>query len=48
MPATHDPLSLITEFLREESGGPFIEYVLIGSLIAVVGGLFFMVLNKTN
>lgn len=31
----------LIEFLKEESGAPLIEYVLIASLIAVVFGLFF-------
>ena len=48
MSMTYDPLNLVIEFLKEESGAPFIEYALIGSLIAVVGGLFFLVFNKTN
>ena len=48
MPTTFDPLTLVIEFLKEESAAPLIEYALIGSLIAVVTGLFFMVLNKTS
>ena len=48
MPTTSDPLTLVIEFLKEESAAPLIEYAFIGSLIAVVSGLFFMVLNKTN
>ncbi len=48
MPKTPDPLNLVVEFLKEESGAPFIEYVLIASLIAVVGGLFYIALNKAS
>ena len=39
------PLILL-KFLKEESGAPLIEYVLIGSLITVVSWLFIMALNK--
>ena len=45
---TFNPLNLVIEFLKDESAAPLIEYALIASLIAVVGGLFFMVLNKTS
>ena len=33
-------------FMKEESGAPLIEYVLIGSLVAAVLGLFLLALNK--
>ena len=35
-----------SNFLKDESGATFIEFVLIGSLIAAVLGLFLLVLNK--
>ncbi len=34
------------DFLREESGAPFIEHVLLSSLIAVVCALFILALSK--
>lgn len=46
MPVTSDPLNLVIRFLKEESAAPLIEYALIGSLIAVVAGLFVMAFNK--
>lgn len=33
-------------FLKDESGAPLIEYALIASLIAVVGGLFLLAIVK--
>ena len=33
-------------FLNDESGAPLIEYALIASLIAVVGGLFLLAIVK--
>ena len=39
---------MLVEFLKEEAGAPLIEYALIGSLIAVVAGLFLMALSKNN
>ena len=48
MPVTSDPLNLVIRFLKEESAAPLIEYALIGSLIAVVAGLFVMALNKNR
>lgn len=42
-----DYVSLVLfKFLKEESGAPLIEYVLIASLITVVSWLFIMALNK--
>lgn len=41
-----DVLHTIINFLKEESGAPLIEYVLIGSLIAAVAGLFLIALSK--
>lgn len=41
-----DVLHGVINFLEEESGAPFIEYVLIGSLIAVVFGLFLLAYSK--
>ena len=41
-----DVLRTIIKFLKEESGAPHIEYILTGSLIAVVFGLFLLVINK--
>jgi Flp pilus assembly pilin Flp len=37
---------ILIEFLKEESGAPLIEYVLIASLAAAVCGLFLMAFNK--
>ena len=41
-----DVLHTIVKFLKEESGAPYIEYILTGSLIAVVFGLFLLVISK--
>ena len=41
-----DVLHTIINFLKEESGAPLMEYVLIGSLIVVVSGLFLLALIK--
>ena len=46
MGLTNRPVYILMEFLREEAGAPFIEYALIGSLVALVLGLFLMALNK--
>ena len=35
-------------FMKEESGAPLIECVLIGSLVAAVLGLFLLALNKNT
>ena len=43
---TSSPWNLIIKFLKEDSGAPLIECALIVSLIAVVGGLFYMVVMK--
>ena len=47
MPTTFDSYSLLIKFLKEDSGAPLIECVLIVSLIAVVSGLFYMVVVKS-
>jgi Flp pilus assembly pilin Flp len=36
----------IFHFLMEESGGSLMEYVLIGSIIAVIGALILLALYK--
>ena len=36
------------DFLTDDSGASLIEYVLIGSLIAVVGTLFLLAFSKSN
>ena len=41
-----DVLHTIINFLKEESGAPLMEYVLIGSLIVVVSGLFLLAFSK--
>lgn len=41
-------MNSIIGFLNEESAAPLIEYALIGSLIAVVAGLFVMALNRNS
>ena len=41
-----DVLHTMVNFLKDESGAPFIEYVLIGSLIAAVSGLFLIAFGK--
>lgn len=48
MPMTFNPWNLLIKFLKEDSGAPLIECVLIISLIGVVGGLFFIAVNKNN
>lgn len=41
-----DVLHTIINFLKEESGASLMEYVLIGSLIVVVSGLFLLAFSK--
>jgi Flp pilus assembly pilin Flp len=41
-----DVLHAIVNFLKEESGAPLMEYVLIGFLIVVVSGLFLLAFIK--
>ncbi len=41
-----DVLHTVINFLKDESGAPLIEYVLIGSLITVVFGLFLLAFSK--
>lgn len=48
MRPTNAQFYMFMEFLKEEAGAPLIEYALIGSLIAVVAGLFLMALTKNN
>lgn len=44
----NDVLQTIINFLKEESGAPLVEYVLIGSLIGVVSGLFLLAFIKNT
>ena len=46
MRLTNEQYYVLIDFLKEEAGAPLIEYALIGSLIAVVAGLFLMAVNK--
>ena len=46
MRLTNEQYYVLIDFLMEEAGAPLIEYALIGSLIAVVAGLFLMAVNK--
>lgn len=43
-----DVLHTVIRFLKEESGAPLIECIFVGSLIAVVFGLFLLTLKKDS
>jgi Flp pilus assembly pilin Flp len=38
----------ISYFLKEESGAPFIEHILIAALVTTIFALFYLALKKDN
>lgn len=48
MPKRQTPMTALRNFLSEECGGSYLEYVLIAALAIAVGALVLMALHKVT